>query len=875
MQYMGLNEIREKYLSFFESKGHLSLPSFPLIPQNDKSILLINAGMTPLKPFFTGQQKPPRSRITTCQKCIRTPDIERVGKTSRHGTFFEMLGNFSFGDYFKHEATAWAWEFLTKVLMLPVDKLYVTVYTEDDEAYDIWTKEVGVDPSHVSRLGKADNFWEIGSGPCGPCSEIYFDRGPDKGCGSPDCRVGCDCDRYVEFWNLVFTQFDSDGKGNYSKLDKCNIDTGMGLERIACIMQGVDSLFDVDTIKNVTARLSEMSSRKYGESHENDVSLRVVTDHIRSTTFMVCDGVLPSNEGRGYVLRRLLRRAARHGKLLGIKSDHFLGELVDVVIRESEKAYPELREKASYIKRVIEQEEDRFNQTIDQGLVILSEIIETSKKNNSKVLDGNDTFKLYDTFGFPLDLTKEIAEENGLTVDEKRFNELMNGQKTKARNAVKGHIEYAWKENEILQGLPATVFTGYNTLEQNNCEVLAVIKDGELVGNARQSDKITIILNTTSFYGESGGQVGDKGILKNDSVKIKVSDCRKINGINLHIAEIENGVLNIGDNLTASVDSSIRNATMRNHSSAHLLQTALRKILGDHISQAGSYVDDKRMRFDFTHFEAISKGNLTEIENSVNEYVLSLSDVVIRELPIEEAKKEGAIALFGEKYGDTVRVVKMGDISTEFCGGTHVKNTAQIGLFKIVSETGIAAGVRRIEAITGINILEYTADKEKEIAAVASVLKTGEKEVLTKTESIVAENKNLQKQIDLLNDKLAASKLDDILAKAEKIGDINIITARYDAKTDVLRNMCDTVRDKYGDTLILLVGVDGDKVNIAAGAGENAISKGAHAGNLVKIAAQVMGGGGGGRPDSATAGGKDASKIEEAFAAVKKAIIKQ
>lgn len=872
MQYMGLNEIREKYLSFFESKGHLRLPSFPLVPQNDKSILLINAGMTPLKPYFTGQQKPPRTRVTTCQKCIRTPDIDRVGKTDRHGTFFEMLGNFSFGDYFKKEVIPWAWEFVTEVMQLPKEKLYVTVYQDDDEAYDIWTKTIGVDPSHVSRMGKEDNFWEHGSGPCGPCSEIFFDRGPEHGCGKPDCHVGCECDRFVEFWNLVFTQFDNDGHGNYTRLEKCNIDTGMGLERMACIMQGVNSLFDVDTIKNITAKLSQMSDKKYGQDHETDVSLRVVTDHIRSTTFMVCDGVLPSNEGRGYVLRRLLRRAARHGKLLGIRDDKFLSELVDVVVQESREAYPELEEKKNYIKQVIEQEEERFNQTIDQGLQILDKWIRDAKAAGKKSLDGADTFRLYDTFGFPLDLTKEIAQEQGLDVDESAFEQLMAEQKQRARSAAKGFADSAWKDDEALQGIAPTEFEGYDKLVDSNCQVLAILADGKACDQAVQGDEVAVVLDRTTFYAESGGQVGDQGLLTGPDGSILIRDCKKRNDRYLHFGVVASGTVKLGQTVQASVNRSTREATMKNHSSAHLLQAALREIVGTHVAQAGSYVDAHRMRFDFTHFEALSSEQLEQVEQLVNAYIGAMYEVDVRQMPIEEAKKQGAIALFGEKYGQVVRVVRMGDVSTEFCAGTHVSNTAQIGLFKIVSEAGISAGVRRIEAVTGLNVLEYLNGKQQILTHTAQVLKTSEAELVAKAESMTAEIKDLHKQIEAFNAKLASAQLDGIVKAGEEINGKLVITATADAKTDVLRTMCDTLREKYPNAVVLLASVDGDKVGLAIGVGKDAVKAGVHGGNLIKIAAQICGGGGGGRPDSATAGGKDASKLQEAFAAVKDAL---
>lgn len=866
MEFMGLNEIREKYLSFFESKGHIRLPSFPLIPRNDKSILLINAGMTPLKPYFTGEETPPGPRVTTCQKCIRTPDIERVGKTSRHGTFFEMLGNFSFGDYFKREATAWAWEFITQVLKLPVEKLYVTVYQDDDEAYDIWTKEVGVDPSHVSRLGKEDNFWEIGSGPCGPCSEIYFDRGEEHGCGSPDCRPGCDCDRFVEFWNLVFTQFNNDGAGNYTPLEKKNIDTGMGLERLACIMQGVDSIFDVDTIKNITEYLSEISSKHYGDSRETDVSLRVVTDHIRSTTFMICDGILPSNEGRGYVLRRLLRRAARHGKLLGITKEHFLSELCEVVIRESKGAYPELEEKTSYIKRVLAQEEDRFNQTIDQGLSILSDMMEKARKNGDSILDGKEVFKLYDTFGFPIDLTLEIAGENGIDIDVAVFDELMEKQKETARKAVKSSDE-AWKGNELFEGVEKTVFTGYESLEEN-ATVWAIIKDGERVGTVSDGDTVTVILDKTPFYAESGGQVGDKGVIG----CVNITDCKKTNGIWLHTGVVSGGTLSEGDRVCASVCKPERGRTKRNHSSAHLLQAALRKVLGEHVEQAGSYVDADIMRFDFTHFEAMTEEEINKVETLVNEEILAGDPVVIREMPIAEARKEGATALFGEKYGDIVRVVKMGEFSCELCGGTHVSNTSDIGVFKILSESGVAAGVRRIEALTSVNVLKYLSGKEKTIMYTCSVLKSNEADLVHKAENIVKENRDLEKQISALNAELAASETEKMEKEAVDINGFMFICARVDRKTENLREICDAFREKYPDSVTLLGGADAGKAVFAIGVGKDAVKKGAHGGNLIRLAAQKCQGGGGGRPDSATAGGKDISGLKDAFAAVKAAL---
>lgn len=869
MQYMGLNEIREAYLSFFESKGHLRLKSFSLIPRNDRSILLINAGMTPLKPYFTGQEQPPCKRITTCQKCIRTPDIERVGKTSRHGTFFEMLGNFSFGDYFKREACAWAWEFVTQTLKMPADRLYVTVYTDDDEAYDIWTKEIGVDPSHVSRLGRDDNFWDHGSGPCGPCSEIYYDRGEEYGCGKPDCRVGCDCDRYVEFWNIVFSQFNNDGHGNYTPLEHKNIDTGMGLERLACIMQGVDSLFDVDTIKNITLRLSQMTNIKYGQNHDTDVSLRVVTDHIRSTTFMVCDGVLPSNEGRGYVLRRLLRRAARHGRLLGIKDEHFLSHLADTVIHESGSAYPELREKADYIKKVIEQEEDRFNQTVDQGLVILGQLIRAAKAEDKSVLDGADTFKLYDTFGFPADLTREIAAEDGLGVDEEGFELLMQEQKNKARAAAKGFAASAWKSNDITASAPATEFTGYSALAQSGAKILAVLRDGAETDVINQGEQAALILDKTPFYAESGGQVADRGVIRGEGSVFEVTDCQKANGVYIHTGAVTQGSFCAGDSVEANVDEKFRRAVMLNHSAAHLLQAALKKVLGPHVAQAGSYVDDRRVRFDFTHFEALSAEQTAQAEQLVNEYIASMTDVQTSQMSLQEARESGATALFGEKYGQIVRVVKMGDISSELCGGTHVSNTAQIGLFKIISESGVAAGVRRIEAVTGGNILALLRDREAVIASVSGIMKTNEKDLAAKAEAMLADNKALQRRVSELNGRLAAAELENIVKNAAVINGKTVVTAQVDAPADELRAMCDILRDKYPDIVALLASVNDGKVAFAAACGKNAVAAGAHAGKLVKTAAAICGGGGGGRPDSATAGGRDASALDKAFEAVR------
>jgi len=860
MHYMGLNEIREKYLSFFESKDHLRMPSFSLVPQNDKSILLINAGMTPLKPYFKGEETPPRKRVTTCQKCIRTPDIERIGKTARHGTFFEMLGNFSFGDYFKAEVIPWAWEFMTKVMEIPEEKLHVTVYHEDDEAYNIWHNVVGLPESHISRFGKEDNFWEHGEGPCGPCSEIFFDRGPEKGCGSPDCKVGCDCDRFMEVWNLVFTQFNNDGNGNYERLKNCNIDTGMGLERLACVMQGVDSLFDVDTVRNITARLSEMSSKKYGDSHETDVSLRIITDHTRSTTFMVSDGILPSNEGRGYVVRRLLRRAARHGKLLGIKSEHFLSELAKVVIRESGDAYPELKEKENFIINVIDQEEARFNQTIDSGLAILNELIAKAESDGKKTISGEDAFRLYDTFGFPLDLTLEILEEKGMSTDEAAFNACMDEQKKRAREAYLASGASAWKGNEDLKGLPQTEFLGYDTLVAE-ATVLKVLTE--------EDGSVTVITDKTPFYGESGGQVGDRGVIETASAKLEVTDTKKANGIFLHKVTILEGIVSEGDTVTLTVNKALREATRRNHSSAHLLQSALKEVLGSHVAQAGSYVDEHRMRFDFSHFAALTSEEIAKVENIVNNFILEGYPVVTEVMKTSDAKQSGATALFGEKYGEFVRVVSMGDVSKEFCGGTHVDNTSKIGLFKIISEAGIAAGVRRIEALTGMNVLEAIAEKDKAINETAAALKTNAKEITSKAEALMNELKTANKQIADLNAKLSASGLDDIVKNAETIGAFSFITGKLSADANTLRTLGDDLRAKYDNAVILLFAENDGKVNIVVSCGKEAVKNGAHAGNIVKEAAKICLGGGGGRPDGAMAGGKDASKIPEAVDAVK------
>lgn len=874
MKWTGLNELREMYLSFFESKGHLRLPSFSLIPKDDNSLLLINSGMAPMKKYFTGEVTPPRKRVTTCQKCIRTGDIENVGITDRHGTFFEMLGNFSFGDYFKHDATAWAWEFCTKVLELPVDKLWVTIYTDDDEAFDIWTKEVGVDPNRIVRLGKEDNFWEHGSGPCGPCSEIYFDRGEKYGCGKPTCGVGCDCDRYVEFWNVVFSQFNSDGKGNYPPMEHPNIDTGMGLERLACVMQGVDNLFLVDTVQNIMKHVSSISGVKYGEDPKKDISLRVITDHIRGAVFMIGDGVMPSNEGRGYVLRRLLRRAARHGRLLGMH-DTFLYQVADTVIKENGKAYPELADKRDMITKLIRVEEESFAKTIDQGLQLLNGYMDDTVKTGGKVFPGADAFRLSDTYGFPIDLTKEIVAERGLTVDEEEFGKLMREQRERARAARKNAGADAWAgESDILEDVPETKFLGYETME-TSAKVLAIVKDGERVESATAGDDAVVVLDQTSFYGESGGQVGDIGSIESDDAVLTVTNTTKNHAKNyLHHVSVTAGAIHIGETVKVSVNEERRRAIMRNHTSAHLLQAALRKVLGTHVEQAGQLVNEKHVRFDFTHFAAMTKEELQKVEAIVNEVILSAAPVESREMPIEEAKKLGAMALFGEKYGKVVRVVSVGDFSKEFCGGTHIGNTAQIGLFKIVSESSVAAGVRRIEAVTGTNVLSLLNDTLNEVAQAAEALKLNNpSELVHKVGQMSAELKEKDREIESMSAKLAAVKVESLLGSAKDVKGVKVVAAKFEGtEPAALRIMCDKVLEKSQDCVAVLAGVNGGKANIAACAGKGAQSKGAHAGKIVREVASIAGGSGGGRPDSAMAGAKDLSKLDEALAAAEKIV---
>ncbi len=870
MEKMGLNQIREEFLSFFQEKAHLRMQSFPLVPINDNSLLLINAGMAPLKKYFTGEETPPSKRVTTYQKCIRTPDIERVGKTARHGTFFEMLGNFSFGDYFKNEVTGWAWEFITERMKLPVDRLWVSVYQDDDEAYDIWTKKVGVSPDRMVRLGKEDNFWEIGTGPCGPCSEIYFDRGVENGCGSPDCAVGCDCDRFVEFWNLVFTQFDKDKDGNYNRLAHPNIDTGMGLERIAAIMQGVGSLFEVDTVKRVLDTVCTMSGKTYGAEHETDVSIRVVTDHIRSTVFLVSDGVIPSNEGRGYVLRRLLRRAARHGKLLGIDK-MFLTELADVVIDQSKDAYPELWEKQDYIKKIISTEEEKFYKTIDAGLLMLGDFIADMKKKGETVFDGEVAFKLYDTYGFPLDLTKEMVEENGFTLDEDKYHACMNEQREKARNARGDTSTLGW-ENEVaklIKDLPFCEFTGYDMLE-TEATVTAILKDGAMVDALGAGESGTVFTDTTVFYGESGGQAGDTGLMLASGVKAVVTDTKKYSdGKFGHMVTVETGALEKDVKVTLSVNKEKRLATARNHSATHLLQKALKTVLGDHVNQAGSYVTPERLRFDFSHFEAMTADELKETENLVNNAILSAMDISCKVMPIDEAKKLGAMALFGEKYGENVRVVTMGDYSMEFCGGTHLTNTAQAGLFKIVSESGVAAGVRRIEAVTGSNYIEFMKKREEMLFDTAKIFKVNNISDLTvKAAQFMDELKAQKQQIEELRAKLSKGEADEILNSKKDISGVSLIVAQQEgASVEMLRNLCDEIKNKFADApvVIVLSSVADGKITFLASANKAAVAKGAHAGNIIREVTKAAGGSGGGKPDMAQGGGKDASKISEAL----------
>ncbi len=870
MQWTGLNELREKYLAFFESKDHLRLPSFSLVPNNDKSLLLINSGMAPMKKYFTGEVTPPRKRVTTCQKCIRTPDIERVGKTARHGTYFEMLGNFSFGDYFKHEATAWAWEFCTKVLELPVDRIWISIYENDDEAKDIWVNEVGVDPSHIVRLGKADNFWEHGSGPCGPCSELYFDRGEEYGCGDPNCGVGCECDRYVEFWNLVFTQFDNDGNGNYSPLEHPNIDTGMGLERLACIMQGVGNLFEVDTVQNIMKHISSIAGVTYKEDEKTDVSLRVITDHIRSTVFMIGDGVSPSNAGRGYVLRRLLRRAARHGRLLGIK-EPFLYKVADTVIAENHSAYPELAEKQDYIRMLIEKEEEAFGKTIDSGLAVLDSMLIEMKGDT---LSGEDAFKLYDTYGFPVDLTRDILEEKGLKVDEDAFNACMLEQRTRAREARKDAGADAWKgKAAVIEQLEASSFVGYDTLEAN-ATVKALVRDNELVDSITEGDEAIVVLDVTPFYAESGGQVGDVGVMTAEGGNFEVLETFKgTNGVFAHGGVQQSGDLRVGDTVKATVNKQTRGATMRNHTAAHLLQAALRQVLGTHVEQAGQLVDNQKMRFDFTHFVAMTADEIAQVEALVNGWILDAVQTDIREMPIDEAKKLGAMALFGEKYGDVVRVVNVSGVSVEFCGGTHVANTSQLGLFRVISESSVAAGVRRIEAVTGAGVLALIDRYTAQLNETAQILKANSRDDVTRRAAqVIAEHKETQAKLTDAENRLASGRIQDLLNNATDYKGLKVIvTMLSDVTNDAMRALADRCRDNNdGNLVVLFAGVRAAEgsVTFCCSCGSEAIKRGANAGAIVREVASICGGRGGGRPDMAMAGGKDITKVDEALYAV-------
>ena len=868
MKWTSLNELREKYLSFFERKGHLRLPSFSLIPNNDKSLLLINSGMAPMKKFFTGEVEPPRNRVCTCQKCIRTPDLERVGHTARHGTYFEMLGNFSFGDYFKDEAIAWAWEFLTSDLEIPADLLWPSVYEQDDEAYAIWKDKIGVPEEHIVKLGKADNFWEHGSGPCGPCSEIYFDRGIKWGCGSPDCKPGCDCDRFMEIWNNVFSQFNNDGNGNYTELVQKNIDTGMGLERLACVMQGVGNLFEVDTVRALLDTVCEIAGKSYGADKDDDISIRVITDHVRSATFMISDGVIPSNEGRGYVLRRILRRACRHGKLLGI-SHTFLVGLSKIVISQNEGAYPELREKYDYILKVIALEEERFNATIDSGLGILSGLIESAKAEGKTSLSGADTFKLYDTFGFPIDLTREIAEEAGLSIDEDAFKTLMDEQKQRAR-AARGNIS-GWSDSSksLLENLPETEFLGYT--EDACCgKVLSIFAGDESVDTVSEGE-CTVVTDKTVFYGEGGGQVGDTGLITLGDTTLTVLDTKKTNGIYLHECQLENGTLKVGDEVSLSIDTARRAAIRRNHSSAHLLQAALRTVLGTHVEQAGSYVDEHRVRFDFSHLAAMTKEEIEAVEALVNTAILKAEGCETIVTDPESAKKMGAMALFGEKYGKEVRVVKIGSTSTELCGGTHVQNTGSIGLFKVISESSVAAGVRRIEGTTGLGVLTLLAEKDGLIHEAARELKApNPNNIAKRAAALQGEIKEMKRELDSANSKLAEIKTEALLSNLKTVGKFQVVAAKLEMRADQVRALADTVKAKYENGVAVFAAVDGGKLNFVVSAGAAAVKAGAHAGKIAGAVAEICGGKGGGRPDSAMSGGKDVSRVGDALAHAEK-----
>ena len=868
MKWTSLNDLREKYLAFFESKGHLRLPSFPLVPIRDKSLLLINSGMAPMKKYFTGEEVPPRTRVTTCQKCIRTPDLERVGHTARHGTFFEMLGNFSFGDYFKNEAIPWAWEFLTSPdwLNIPKELLWPSIYEKDEEAFVLWNRVIGVPKEQITRLGKADNFWEHGSGPCGPCSEIYFDRGIKYGCGKPDCRPGCDCDRYMEIWNNVFSQFNNDGNGNYTELAQKNIDTGMGLERLACVMQGVDNMFEVDTNRRILEKVCEISGKTYGQDPANDVSIRVCTDHIKSAMFMICDGVIPSNEGRGYVLRRIIRRACRHGKLLSVNRP-FLAELCRVAMKENASAYPELDAKGDYILKVLSIEEERFDATIDAGLSILSTMIDKAKANGNSELSGEDAFKLYDTFGFPIDLTREIVEESGLSLDHETFLSLMNEQRARAR-AARGSIGgWASGSASLLDGIAETEFVGYTETECT-AKVLAIIANDMLVEEISEGE-FSLVLDRTVFYGEGGGQVGDTGTILGKGTALTVDDTKKTEGVYLHLCTLEKGAVRVGDELTLSIDTARRDAIRRNHSACHLLQAALREVLGSHVEQAGSYVDAERCRFDFSHYSAMTPDEIAKVEEIVNRRILLAQTVETSLTDMETARASGAMALFGEKYGKVVRMVKMGDFSTELCGGTHVSSTGNIGLFRILSESSVAAGVRRIEAVTGLGVLKLLSEREALIRETARELKApSERDLVRRAAHLDGQIRELRRSLESAEARLASAKLDSLIGSAVAVGSLRLLTARLDAKPDAARTLCDDIKARYPDMVAVFAAVSDGKLNFVAVCGADAVKAGAHAGNILKVISVIAGGKGGGRPDSAMSGGRDLERIDEALAAV-------
>ena len=878
MKYLGVNEIREEFLKFFESKDHLRLPSFPLVPRNDNSLLLINSGMAPMKAYFTGQEIPPSKRVTTCQKCIRTGDIDNVGKTARHGTFFEMLGDFSFGDYFKNEIVPWSWEFVTKVLEIPEDRLYVTIYEEDDETGKIWHDVVGLPWDRIVKLGKEDNFWEHGTGPCGPCTEIYYDRGPEYGCDSPTCGVGCDCDRYMEFWNLVLTQFNAEEDGTYTELAMKNVDTGMGLERMATIMQGVDSIFDVDTVKSIRDAVCAKAGVEYGKDHKTDVSVRVITDHIRSVTMMTADGVLPSNEGRGYVLRRLLRRAARHGKLLGIEGE-FLAELSKSVIACSGEAYPELVEKQDYIFKILSIEENSFYKTIDKGMEILKADMEEMKAAGEKVMSGEKSFRLYDTYGFPVDLTKEILAEEGMEIDEDAFTAEMKAQKERARSA-RAKSNYMGAAETVYNELPVeleTAFAGYDVYDVANAKIVALVANEAVAETAQAGDTVAVFLDRTPFYAESGGQVGDQGVIKTETGVVKVTNCVKVVGGKIaHMGEVTEGLVQVGEMACVSIDVELRMASSRNHSATHLLHKALRTVLGTHVEQAGSYVSAERLRFDFTHFAAMTADEIKEVERLVNDAIFASYDVHTDEMSIDEARNRGAMALFGEKYGEVVRVVDMGGYSIELCGGAHLKNTAQVGSFKILSENGVAAGVRRIEAVTGKEALKHYQAQEDEIKEICRLVKSTPDKLLARLEQLLAEQKETAKELEKLKAKMAGGAADEMLNSKVEIGGVAVLAAEVkDMDGNALRTMGDQLKQKLGSGVVVLASGKDGKVNLMAMATDDVVKKGVHAGNIIKAAAAVCGGGGGGRPNMAQAGGKDASKIADALEKAKAVVAEQ